>query len=200
AGEVMSIMVGSSKIELGNLSYDNGLEYITSAQRAGEDISWKLMPGTMENVYVPSMTIGINSKSEQQDAAVALLSYLLSDDGQEDALNYTDGYPVNTSAFDAMMTDPNLDREGYEPGTSTASMGIVEEDGRETDLDLYWPSDEQIEEFKEMINGLDTPAYTNDTILTTILTDCYACVTGDEVSVEDAVAQVVQDLSIYLAE
>ncbi|MCC8151297.1 MAG: extracellular solute-binding protein [Lachnospiraceae bacterium] len=200
AGEVMSIMVGSSKIELGNLSYDNGLEYITSAQRAGEDITWKLMPGTMENVYVPSMTIGINSKSEQQEAAVVLLSYLLSDDGQEDALNYTDGYPVNTSAFDAMMTDPNLDQEGYEPGTSTASMGIVEEDGRETDLDLYWPSDEQIEEFKGIINGLDTPAYTNDTVLTTILTDCYACVTGDEVSVEDAIAQVVQDLSIYLAE
>ncbi|MCD8151381.1 MAG: extracellular solute-binding protein [Clostridiales bacterium] len=200
AGEVMSIMVGSSRIELGNLSYDNGLEYITSAQRAGENITYKLMPGTMENVYVPSLTIGINSKSEQQEAAIELLSYLLSDDGQEDALNYTDGYPVNTSAFDAMMTDPNLDQEGYEPGTSTASMGIVEEDGRETDLDLYWPSDEQIEEFKEIINGLDTPAYTNDTVLTTILTDCYACVTGDEVSVEDAVAQVVQDLSIYLAE
>ncbi len=200
AGEVINIMGGDSKIELGNLSYSDGLEYIASAQRAGENITYKLMPGTMENVYVPSLTLGISSKSEQQEAAVELLSYLLGADGQEAALEYLDGYPVNTAAFDVMMTDPNLGEEWYDPESSTSSMGIVNEDGTEIDLDLYWPTEEQIAAFMEMINGLDTPAYTDDTILMTIMKDCYACVTGDEVSVEDAVAQVVQDLSIYLSE
>ncbi|MCD8231719.1 MAG: extracellular solute-binding protein [Clostridiales bacterium] len=200
ASDIISIIAGASKIELGNLCYSDALEYITSAQRVDETITCKLMPGTMENVYVPSFTVGINSKSAQQEAAVDFLSYMLSEEGQTAAISYQDCYPVNLAAFDEMMVDPQADLEGYDPEISHSSVGIIDDDGTETDLDLYWPDDEQIAAFKELMLSLDTPAYMNDTILTTIVSDCYAAVVSDSVSIEDAVAQVVKDINIYLSE
>ncbi len=200
AADIISIVAGASKIEIGNLGYNDALEYITSAQRVDETITYKLMPGTMENVYVPSFTVGINSKSDQQEAAVDFLSYILSVEGQTGAINYQDCYPVNTAAFDEMMVDPQADMDGYNPEVSHASVGIINDDGTEVDLDLYWPNDEQVAAFKEMILSLDTAAYVNDTILTTIVSDCYAAVVNDDLSIEDAIAQVVKDINIYLSE
>ena len=66
-------------------------------------------------------------------------------------------------------------------------------------MEMYWPTDEQIADFKAMVNQLSTPAYNDNMILTTILQDCIGCIVGDA-SIDDAVDQVVKDINIYLSE
>ena len=46
---------------------------------------------------------------------------------------------------------------------------------------------------------MDTPAYNDDMILTTIMKDCMYYVMGDG-EVDTVVDQVVKDISIYLSE
>lgn len=66
-------------------------------------------------------------------------------------------------------------------------------------IDMYWPTDDQIKQLKDLIDTLDTPAYGDNTILTTIVTDCIGSILGDD-SIDDDVAQVVKDINIYLSE
>ena len=64
---------------------------------------------------------------------------------------------------------------------------------------VYDLTDDQIKQLKDLIDTLDTPAYGDNTILTTIVTDCIGSILGDD-SIDDDVAQVVKDINIYLSE
>ena len=76
---------------------------------------------------------------------------------------------------------------------------IDKETYKEYTIDMYWPTDDQIKQLKDLIDTLDTPAYGDNTILTTIVTDCIGSILGDD-SIDDDVAQVVKDINIYLSE
>ena len=89
--------------------------------------------------------------------------------------------------------------EGYDPNESKGSWGMTDEDGNEISVDIYWPTDDQIAQLKNLIDSLDTPSYGDYTILSTILKDSMNAIIGDT-SVDDAVEQVVKDIDIYLSE
>jgi ABC-type glycerol-3-phosphate transport system substrate-binding protein len=197
--ESLYIMAGTSQIAVGNMSSADGLEYITSANRQNADIGYKLLPGAAGNVYTPSNIIGINSKSKDMDSAKAFLSYLLSADGQTVIADYNSGFAVSTEAFNQIFVNPYLDEDWYDPGDSLGGIGTSDENGNEINLELYWPEEEDIEEFKSMINQLETASYNDNTILNTILNDCIGCILGDD-DIDAAVEQVTTDINIYLAE
>jgi ABC-type glycerol-3-phosphate transport system substrate-binding protein len=195
----INIMAGSSQIAVGSMSSADGLEYITSANLQNANIGYKLLPGAAGKVYTPSNIIGINSKSKDMDSAREFLSYLLSTDGQTIIANYNSGFAVNTEAFNQIFVNPYLDEDWYEPGDSLGGIGTSDEYGNEITLELYWPEDKDIEEFKSMINQLETASYNDNTILNTILNDCIGCVLGDD-DIDASVKQVTTDINIYLAE
>lgn len=193
------IMAGMQEIAIGSMSYQDSLQSLTSAMRENKEITYKQLPGSLDKVYVPSNIVGINSKSKDMETAKKFLSYLLSTEGQNSVDHYN-GFSVNTESFDKGMIDPNsIDNPNYDPNVSTGGWGIEDENGNEFMLDMYWPSAEQIADFKAMINELSTPAYNDSMILTTILKDCIGCILGDD-SIDDAVNQVVKDINIYLSE
>ena len=197
AWSALYIMAGQYQLAYGAMSDSDGLQSITSVMRQNKDIIYKQLPGALENVYIPSNVVGINAKSKDMASAKELLTYLLSAEGQTG--NNYNGFSVNTESFDKSMTDPNADQPDYDPNQSTSGWGTTDENGNEIMLDMYWPSAEQIADFKSMIASLSTPSYSDNTILSTILNDCFGCIVGDD-SIDDAVEQVVKDINIYLSE
>ncbi|MGN0203183.1 MAG: ABC transporter substrate-binding protein [Coprococcus sp.] len=195
---VLYILAGQFQLAYGAMSSSDSLESISSAMRRDADITYKQLPGSLENVYIPSNVIGINSKSKDMETAKAFFSYMLSSDGQDSFDSYN-GFSVNIDSFNKSMTDPNADQPGYDPNQSTGGWGTTDENGNEIMLDMYWPTEEQIADFKAMIGTLSTPSYSDNTILSTILNDCFGCIVGDD-SIDDAVEQVVKDINIYLSE
>ena len=194
----MYIMAGMNRIAYGNMAGTSSLGDLASIMRKDADINYKALPGSVQNVYVPSEIIGINAKSKNIDTAKEFYAFALSADGQK-AIDSYSGFPVNKDRFDASLVDPDAGTEGYDPNESKGSWGMTDEDGNEISVDTYWPTDDQIAQLKNLIDSLDTPSYGDYTILSTILKDSMNAIIGDT-SVDDAVEQVVKDIDIYLSE
>lgn len=192
------VMSGANAVAIGSMQGAESFQYLSSARRKNPDITFKLLPGALEDVYTTSRVIGVNSKSKDVDLGKDFLSYLLGVDGQK-ALGDYGGFPVNIEAFDASTVCPYLGEEWYEPGKSYSATSIEDENGKDITLELFWPEEEEYAELKDMINQLKNPSYDDTTILSTILNDCLGCVIGDE-DIDAAVDQVVKDINIYLSE
>lgn len=195
----MYIMAGMNRIAYGNMAGTSSLGDLASIMRKDADINYKALPGSVQNVYVPSEIIGINAKSKNIDTAKEFYAFALSADGQKAIDSYYSGFPVNKERFDVSLVDPDAGTEGYDPNESKGSWGMTDEDGNEISVDSYWPTDDQIAQLKNLIDSLDTPSYGDYTILSTILKDSMNAIIGDT-SVDDAVEQVVKDINIYLSE
>ena len=196
--DAVSIISGSRKLAYGNMAGSYGLEQLGSVMRKDADLTYKALPGALKNVYVPSEKMAINAKSKNMDTAKEFFEFALSTDGQKIIDNYS-GFRVNKDGFDDSLVDPDAGSEGYDPSASKGSWGFSDENGKEYTIDMYWPTDDQIKQLKDLIDTLDTPAYGDNTILTTIVTDCIGSILGDD-SIDDDVAQVVKDINIYLSE
>ena len=194
----MYIMAGMNRIAYGNMAGTSSLGDLASIMRKDADINYKALPGSVQNVYVPSEIIGINAKSKNIDTAKEFYAFALSVDGQK-AIDSYSGFPVNKERFDASLVDPDAGTEGYDPNESKGGWGMTDDDGNEIFVDSYWPTDDQIAQLKNLIDSLDTPSYGDYTILSTILKDSMNAIIGDT-SVDDAVEQVVKDINIYLSE
>ena len=196
--DATSIISGSRKLAYGNMAGTYGLEQLGSIMRKDADLTYKALPGALKNVYVPSEAMAINAKSKNMDTAKDFFEFALSTDGQKVIDNYS-GFRVNKESFDDSLVDPDAGSEGYDPKASKGSWGFSDDSGKDYTIEMYWPTDDQIKQLKDMIDTLDTPAYGDNTILTTIITDCIGSIIGDD-SIDDDVAQVVKDINIYLSE
>lgn len=194
----MYIMAGMNRIAYGNMAGTSSLEDIASIMRKDTDITYKALPGSVQNVYVPSDVIGINAKSKNMDTAKDFYEYALSADGQK-AIDSYSGFPINKERFDASLVDPDAGSEDYDPNESKGGWGITDENGNDIFVDRYWPTDDQITELKNLIDSLEMPSYGDYTILSTIMKDSMNSIIGDT-SVDDAVDQIVKDINIYLSE
>ena len=86
------------------------------------------------------------------------------------------------------------------PAEFKDSYDLVDDTGRgEFHLDRIWPSTSDVDDFKQKIESLKTPALLDDMINKTVMEEGKKClITGE--SVEDAVKNVMKNISIYLAE
>lgn len=196
--DAVSIISGARRIAYGKMAGSYGLQELGSVMRKDADLTYKSLPGSLKNVYVPSDVMAVNAKSKNMDTAKEFFEYAMSADGQK-AIDAYNGFKVNKESFDASLVDPDAGTEGYDPNASKGGWGSTDANGNEYYIDMYWPTDDQIAQLKELVDSLDTPAYGDNTILTTILNDCMGCIIGDD-SIDDDVAQVVKDINIYLSE
>ncbi len=194
----VDVAAGNVQCALGNLGGSDGLQYMYSVSKMDSSIKYGPMPGNIKNVYNPGGIAGINAKTQDPESSKAFIDYILSVDVQKYMSGYN-GFPVSKEAFDAAMVDPNIGNPGYEEGASYGSAGMVDDSGKERTLDLYWPDEKYIADFKAGFEDLTTAAYSDEMILTTILKDCIGCVLNDD-DIDEAVDQVMKDINIYLSE
>lgn len=159
-----------------------------------KNLSYKLSPFSGKNVFVPSTIVGISSRSQQQEGAEEFVKFLLSREAQDSSQG--GGFPINKGSFEQGLVSK------YEFGFGSSGWTTMDEDGNMQDVnfDILNPSEEAQEQFIAQVESLDTPSLTDAVIEELIETVAGRYVKGEIFSVEDAVSEIQQKMSLYLAE
>ncbi len=177
---------------------DYGLIRAVSKKLEGGDFG--MMPGQAENVFVPSMVLGVSSKSMQPEVAEAFVGYLLSADAQKLSMNR--GFPVDRDAFRSV-----IDGHEYEPkeGQETAGGMMMSVAGDSEDIreaisyEMVPTTEEEIKKLTDLAEALETPALMDDVIKEAVVEQGEKVLKG-ELEPQAAADAIMQKVNIYLAE
>lgn len=177
----------------GNIYSPLDIATIDSVQNLDSSIAKKLWNAQAQNCFVPIDVVGINSKSSQKEDAKKFIRFLFSDDGQE--ITKFEGFPVTKNVYDS---------EEYwdqgEPGTVIQSYSSYNsKTGLEEVMDTKAPTMEVVKEFLDLGKTLTTPISDNEIILNAV-TDSGVRYLKGEISLDEAVNSITQEVNLYLAE
>ena len=155
-------------------------------------MGFALWNGQEAGCFSPSMIMGINSKSKNQEDAKEFLKFLYSQKAQEVSMGY--GLPVNETVYD--FEDYWTTGEG-----TTVGYTIVDETGTEKQvyLDVHKPTAEQIQQIQEMGKSLTTSSQLDDNVVEAVRKELDSYAKGES-DLDSAISAVVQKVNLYLAE
>lgn len=183
---------GSKQIMAGPLSYAYGYAELTSVERCKgfeEDIIIP-MNGLCDNVFYANTIAAINASSGSMEHAEGLFRTLL---GAEKIT--TMGFPVNRAAFEKDMTP----EDDVPPEDSYSTFAYMDADGSVFTWEIYWFDITQAEALRQRMQTVDTPYVKNEALEEAVLDAGVDYING-ACGLDEAVAQVEKNLSIYLAE
>lgn len=151
-----------------------------------------LTPETIQNMYHPQGTVGINSASEEKDLAEEFVKFLFTDEIQSAALN--DGFPVLMSAL-----DEKADEAAAASGNFSAAVAVDGEDGMEMELTASYPEEEEVRQFTELCRTLDAPMEQNRIVWNIYQEEADRCLEGS-VEADEAAKNIAQKVDTWLAE
>ena len=108
------------------------------------------MAGQCSNVFAPDTILGINAASEKKELAEDFLKEFMSKEVQMSL----GGFGINKAAFDELLT---VDKEELGENNEYGSMAMIDEDGVEVSLDVYYPEEEELKALKNRMESADTP-------------------------------------------
>lgn len=152
----------------------------------------KLIQGeytAFENRFIPSMEMGICTKSPYQDVAKDFLAFALSQSVQ-DTENYK-GFPVNSKSLDNLAA---RDRSEY----SAATM-IMSSDGGYSEFESEAYPKETADRLVALCHALDHPIK-EDAKIREVLIECLGGYLEGTQSVEETIQKIDDGLRMYLAE
>ncbi|WP_066716001.1 extracellular solute-binding protein [Clostridium sp. Marseille-P299] len=138
----------------------------------------------INDLFIPSLTVGLNSACKQKDLAKEFLKTLISDEVQKAVLG--DGLPVNQK----MLTE--LGKMDY----SNSAISIYV--GQEI-TSIEYPKTEEIEEVFERSKQLTTPLIYNKLLIDGIIDNITKYLNGDT-SIDQATQDTLNLLNTYLSE
>lgn len=156
-----------------------------------EQGDYGLMPGQADHVFVPSMILGVSSKSSQPETAEEFAAYLFSKDSQK--INQREGLPVEKEAFQSV-----IDGHQYSGKESLMMGGGVGPD-EYLSYEMGPTPEEEVKKFTELAESLTTPALRDDVIKEAVREHGEKVLKG-EISPEEASNAIMQKVNIYLAE
>lgn len=171
---------------LGSMSDMNS---VLAVNRRVEGFTYRSFDGQSANVFSPSGIIGVSVNSKNQELAMSWMKTLFGTEVQSKDLG--DGFPVNADAYEGFATNPNPQ--------STGITGFTDRDGNEMWLEIVWPDDAEKRQFRELIETLNVPAVTDDSLKEEIITIGAQALTGEK-EIENCTAEIVQKISIHLQE
>ncbi len=163
-----------------------------SRNEASKDAKVIPMQGQCTKVFKPATMLAVSAASGKKDAAMRFFDYFLSAQAQS---SY-DGLPVNQEAFDMQFT-PVEEYLAEDGGYSYLS--VSSKDGTRLEYVVYWPDDEQILALKEQLGHLQT-AYLPDSVLEDAVFEQGVAYMQGKLSLEQALDEIEQKVSIYMAE
>jgi len=183
---------GRTNINIGLLGkLDYGM--MSAVNKKLQDGDYGLMPGQAENVFVPSMIMGISSKSNQAETAEQFLTYLFSQESQK--ISQSGGLPVEKEAFRSV-----IDGHQYRDYESLVCVGSSGDNMDEVlDYAMSPTPEEEIKKFTDLAESLTTPALRDD-VIKDVVSEQGEKVLKGEISPEEATEAIMQKVNIYLAE
>ncbi len=171
----------------GNMDY--GMQQAVNEKL--EDGKMDLMPGQADHVFVPSMVMGISSKSAQPEMAEEFVKYLFSQEAQK--VSQSGGFPVEKESFRSV-----IDGHQYEGTENLVAVGGNDE-GEVLDYAMEPTPEEEITKLTELVESLTTPALQDDVIKEAVVEQGEKVLKGEQ-SPEEGAAAIMQKVNIYLAE
>lgn len=194
----------NSLLALGGLtgSYDYG-SMITLLNNSPE-IDYKVLSRGEENIFIPSITVGINSKGKNKEQAKEIIKFLITSKSNEIYSNY--GFSININKFENDFSIERLKEEGYELEFDQATnhyvqgtTGWSDQFGNSKEVKVLYPNDEDVNRLRSEIESLNV-ATTVNTILLKEVAKQFDLYTQGKISLEDAINEVIDNLDLYLSE
>ena len=192
--DVVSYIGNYIYMKLGTLTYSYGYTEMISANRTEgfEDTAWTLMHGQSDNVFCAHTLLGINAGSKNISRAEDFIRVCL---GKENQSTLFKGFPVNKAAFEEdFIPGEELGEDGY-----SSSLTMSSGDGAAVTLDIYWPNEKQIDDFRKCMEGLNTAYIEDDILEEAVYEEGINYMQGNK-SLEEAVDDIEKKVSIYMAE
>lgn len=180
-----------------NIGLYGGMDYgmLRASTEKLENGDFGAMPGQVEKVFVPTMVMGVSSKSTQPEAAEEFVKYLFTQDAQKLAM--AGGLPVDRDAFRGM-----IDGHEYE---GKEDLGLVMVTGAGTEMDnaisyaMSPATEEEVKKLTDLAERLENPALMDDVIKEAVVEQGEKVLKG-ETEPQAAADAVMQKVNIYLAE
>ena len=159
--------------------------FLLAVTKRLEGGSFACMPGQADYVFVPAVTIGICSKSNQPETAEQFVQHLFT--GEMQKISQGSGLPVSKEAFRSL-----IDGHKYEGNTSWVNL-------EEIQFELVPRTEEEIQLIMDLAGSLTTPAMQDEVIREAVLEQGEKVMKGEQ-NPEEAAAAVMQKVNLYLAE
>lgn len=192
-GSVMSILGGNFLAGFGGLFSPSDLSYVDSVNKADSSLGIKLWDGQSKNTFYPEQIIGISAKSTNKEAAQEFLSFLFSEEGQK--LGAEVGLPVNRTIYE----DVNYWTQGTPGKAISFTSSENNETGEYVELEICLPSEETAKEIIDLGKTLTIPSKDNSIVQNAVLDAGTRYIDGD-ISLEEAVSAITQEVNLYLSE
>lgn len=182
------------QLSMGVTTYPYGYMSLTSVvkNKGLEDAVFKPAKGLCDNVYIPATMLGINAASGKMERAEEFFREFMGKEVQT-ALG---SYVINKEALEESFQP----EEGYVSSDGEYGiMAMIDEDGRETYFSVFVTTEEEMAVFRSWLESSDTP-YIADIVLEKTVFEAGEKYIQEEQSLEETLAEIEQQLAIYLSE
>ncbi len=157
-------------------------------KKLGDTTRIKAFNGQSQNVFIPSSIIGLNAQSKSKDVASDFAAFVMSADG--DSLKTGVGYPVDKKSFASSLEQNEV---------LSSSLAMTGEDGEMVKLDLDWPSEEDLNVLRDIVNNVSTASITDSNLKDAVLELGPNALNGTK-DIESVANEIVNKMQIYLSE
>lgn len=197
SGSVTDILVKVDTVAAGGLLSPEGLVYIDSAKKVDPDLDYKLLNGQSENCFYPRSIVGISAKASEKEAAEKFVKFLFEEESQR--ASNDEGLAVNSKVYE----DMTYWKMGKSSGDTIGSIGTSYDTGdgniKQIEMDEIIPEDEAIQNIIDLGKTLTVPAKSNQIIRNAVAESGEKYLNG-EMSLDDAVKAIMQEVNLYLSE
>lgn len=194
----------SSSLSMGGMSGSNDYSNLITLLNNNSDIGYKVLTRGEENIFIPSNIVGINAKGKNKEQAKELVTSLLKGYSRD---NYSsNGFSINLNKFNDAFSVEKMKEDGYELEYDESknhyiqgTWGYSDEFGNSKELTMLLPNDEDVNKLKSEIENLNVGTIVNSVLLIEVAKQFESYVNGD-ISLEDAINKVVDNLDLYLSE
>lgn len=155
-----------------------------------QEMDIRVLSGFSGNVFVPRVVMGVNAAGPQKEAAADFVMSMLSKEVQTEAKS--NGYPVSREAIQEQLSE-------HEPSETYGWTSTSDQDGNVVDLEIKWLDEKERAQLEAMLESLDTPAKLDENVKDTVINVGAEALKG-QMSVDEAVNEIINRVQIYLAE
>lgn len=169
---------------------DGDFNMISTLKNQEENFGYSVWQGQIQNGFIPKGMIGICPGSKESELALTFFRFLYGRELQD--VEVPTGFPVNMASFEQLKENPREEDMGISIGTSGP-------DGESFHLNIQWITEEDFEELKHMVQSASAVC-AGDAVIEEVVYEVGQKAVNGSVSPEDAAAEIVKKVAIYLAE
>lgn len=169
-----------------NIRTNLDLKDLISKLKTLKNSGYKSAPGQSQGTYIPIDLAGVSAESANKELAMDFMKFLLQEAQDTSKFNLTDGWPVNKAAFEKTKQKPEHFTEGIRTVHDDSGEGMYE-------LNFIWPSENDFDKFRELVEELSVPSLTDESITRTIFLEGAEFMTG-KMQISDTIESIAEKI------